>query len=1109
MLAVRVLGELELRLDGKRVTLPARRSGRLLIGYLALHRGLHARGDLASAMWPDVLETSARASLRSAIAAVRRALGRDADRYILRVGDTIGLAGGDAGVSVDAARFDALLDTGDLEAALELSSGPLLQGMDAEWVRQARLEHLERVSELLGGLAAEAERSGALEAAIRYSRRQVSLSPLAEPPNRELIRRLTAGGDRASALAVYSELAERFRRELHAVPSAETRRLAEEARSGPEADVDTFVALPLPATLSTLGREPFVNRLRELSALSAALGDASGGLQQCVLVAGEPAIGKSMLLANFAVDVVSSATILLGRCRRPASTAFEPFVEALRYYVSNAPEERLERVLPAAASELTGLVPGITERLIGTPLPPDLLEDGGRVSRAIMETLLAVSRDQPLVLLIEDLHDANPPTLGLIRRLLAESRPARLLLILTLRDTELARSPEFQRLIREARALPGTRYLALDPLDERSVAELARSLERNDLSEEELRDVHGRTGGNPMFAAELLRAGDPFVPSPLPARVRDLVSDELARLSTDARACLAVASVIGVEFDLSMVISVADFTEARALDALDEAVISHAVREHPGAVGRYEFRHELIRESTYEGLTATRRAYLHRRLAEALKKRHAETGDRPWRLVVEHLRRARNLVQPAELAGDIAAAADVANAERTYADAAALYTEAVALLMGRPGDLEWRCHLLIALGHARRRAGQGEGVSVAFLEAGELARQLGRLDLLTEAALGLCAVPFFAGDRPADPAATALLEQVLHAMPDSENATRGRLLARLASEHYYDPGEPPPDELAQEAVALARRSRDPRALSAALDVGHLVFRGERAAAQRLELASELVDLARDLGDTETLVPAFVHKTVDQAQLGELSALETNAEVLAELAAELRQPAYAWWAHLWRATSAIIAGRLELGADLAQRAFEAGRPGFGESAELELRAQLAWVRIEQDQLDELAVSLPGLEGAFSLLPVWGSVKARVLADIGRLEEAASTVAEFTSNGMASLERDTNWLISASLLAETITRTKNIPAAQQLRALLEPRAAHWAVSARATVCFGPVAGSLALLSAVEGRDRHAQRYYEMAQQQCRTAGATQAAKRLEREYDYALGRGTRGR
>src|SRR5947209_12080665 len=156
MLTVRVLGELQLELDGKHLTPPARQSGRLLLGYLALRRGMHARGDLAELIWPEVLQSSARASLRSAIAAVRRTLGDNAERYLMRVGDTLGLAPADAGVSIDAERFDALVAAGDLARALELSRGPLLQGLDAEWVRQARAEHLDRMSDLLAALAVEA-----------------------------------------------------------------------------------------------------------------------------------------------------------------------------------------------------------------------------------------------------------------------------------------------------------------------------------------------------------------------------------------------------------------------------------------------------------------------------------------------------------------------------------------------------------------------------------------------------------------------------------------------------------------------------------------------------------------------------------------------------------------------------------------------------------------------------------------------------------------------------------------------------------------------------------------------------------------------------------------
>src|SRR5947209_924349 len=291
MLAIRVLGQLELELDGQRIDPPPRQSGRLLLAYLAMTPGMHARGDLAALLWPDILESSARGSLRSAIAAVRRTLGSRSDRYLLASGDTLGLADD---VTVDVRQFEALVGEGELEAALELARGPLLQGLGAEWVRHARAEHLDRLSQVLELLAQRAEKAGALEQAIRYTRRQVALSPLAEPANRELMRRLTAAGDRASALAVYSALAESFRRELQAVPSPATRQLAEEARRG--ASAQTPPRIPLPVGLRALLDDPFVGRGGELEMLRRALESTRAGALHAVLVSGEPGIGKTALL---------------------------------------------------------------------------------------------------------------------------------------------------------------------------------------------------------------------------------------------------------------------------------------------------------------------------------------------------------------------------------------------------------------------------------------------------------------------------------------------------------------------------------------------------------------------------------------------------------------------------------------------------------------------------------------------------------------------------------------------------------------------------------------------------------------------------------------------
>jgi DNA-binding SARP family transcriptional activator len=1090
MLIVRVLGALALELDERPLDSPARRPARLLLGYLALRRGAHSRGDLARLLWPDVLESSAKGSLRSALAASRRALGPDADRYLLREGDAIGLAGPEL-VSVDAERFDALAADGRLDDALALVRGPLLQGLDADFVRELRADHRARVSDVLGELAAREEERGSLEDAIRYTRRQVALDPLAEPPNRDLIRRLAAAGDRASALGLYAELAERFRRELRAAPSPQTRRLAEEVRAGEAGAIGGGGPLALPAALRAEATDRFVDRSSELRLLDRALTRAAAGERQVVLVSGPPGIGKTALVARAARSAAAPVTVLLGRCSDPPSAPFEPFVDALRHYARSAPVDRLERDLPAAAAELSVLVPEIGERVIAPPLPQDLLADGGRLPRAIVDTLLAACRDQPVALIVEDVHAASPATLRLIGQLLSASDGARLALVVTLRSTELGRSPALQRLVRQVRQVSGAATVSLEPFDLAATAGLARAHRGVGLDDEAVGALHARSGGNPFFATELL-----FSESPLPASIQDAVLDEVGRLGEDARTALSVASVVGEEFDLWTVARVAGWRDEAALDALDEAVVARVARELPGRAGRYAFRHALIREALYAGLTAARRAHLHRRIVDALEQR---AGDDPpeARAVVEHLERAGELVSPAELAGHTERAAAEAAAQRAYDEAATLYARAARLLEDDPDEAAHRCALLIACGHARRRAGEGETVREAFLEAGRVAARLGDTDLVRDAALGICSVAFFPGDQAVDALTVQLLEHALEVVPESEASARARLLARLASERYHDaPGEQT-DRQAADALALARRSGDPRALAAALDVACLSTQPPGGARERAELSEELVRVAREDGDGETLVPALVRRTIDRVELGDVEALEAGGEELARLAAELRQPAFTWWTHLWRATSATLRGRIDEGERHTLKAYEVGRTAFGDSADVELRAQLAWSRLEQGRLSELAGGMEALDELFSELPSWLCMKARILCEIGRDRDADATVDDLMQLGLARLETDSNWLISAALLAEVCVHTQNADFASRLRAALEPRRDQWSVSARGTLVLGPLSGSLALLCEVEGRSDEAARYLDAALARCRAAGARSAAARLRRE------------
>ena len=172
-LRVRTLGAFELDRDGVQLPLPAGRPGRALLAWLALHPGTHARSAVAAALWPDVLDTSARASLRTALSALRRALGPTsaalrADRERVELS---------ADVAVDLREFDRLLDSGEPEAALDLARGELLPELDDDWVLRERDRHRARCGVALAALAQAAAEP---EEALAWSRRRADLDPLDE-----------------------------------------------------------------------------------------------------------------------------------------------------------------------------------------------------------------------------------------------------------------------------------------------------------------------------------------------------------------------------------------------------------------------------------------------------------------------------------------------------------------------------------------------------------------------------------------------------------------------------------------------------------------------------------------------------------------------------------------------------------------------------------------------------------------------------------------------------------------------------------------------------------------------------------------------------------------
>ncbi len=384
-----------------------------------------------------------------------------------------------------------------------LCGGPILDGFDEEWAIEARDQHMHRLAAAFEAAAAGADDPAD---AVRLTRAGVALDPLAEAPNRRLIERLAANGDRAAALSASRQFVERLRAQLGIAPSRETRALIDDLRRGEPEPV------PPPPGLTRPDETVFVGRRAELARLHASW----GGVQmhrdrRIALIAGEPGIGKTRLAQQFASTCLAEgATVLLGRCSEEPLAPFEPFAEAL-----------------TQAGVAQALAPGAAT------------DDAGarhRLFDAVDSAITDLAATAPLLIVIDDLHWADRGSLLLTSFLLRSSRPGPILMLGTYRDTELARNTPLTRALAELK-----RTGALDRIDLRGlplddVATLARSM----LGSDELAPrVHARTDGNAFFVEEVLRGWADSGAGEVPESVRHAVGLRLSSMGDAANELIA------------------------------------------------------------------------------------------------------------------------------------------------------------------------------------------------------------------------------------------------------------------------------------------------------------------------------------------------------------------------------------------------------------------------------------------------------------------------------------------------------------------------------------------------------------------------------------------
>ncbi|HEX6460787.1 MAG TPA: AAA family ATPase [Thermoleophilaceae bacterium] len=1027
MLDVRLAGGLAVAADGEELPAPASRRARSLLAYLALRPGPQSRAQLAARFWPEVLDESARASLRVALTELRQALGAAAS-HLVATRDTVALEGAD--LRVDTRAFDEALARGDVTAALAACSGEILDGFEDEWALDARRQHAERLAEALEHAAASTD--DPLEA-IRLTRAQVTLDPLAEAANRRLIERLAAAGDRAAALAAGRQFTERLRAQLGIPPSPETRALIDALRR-PEVP-----PIPPPAAVTRAHDTQFVGRHAELDRLRASW----GGVQmhsdrRVVLVAGEPGVGKTRLVGHFASAALDEgATVLLGRCSEEPLAPFEPFAEGLRQ---------------AGAAEA---------------LRPGDSEDAGarhRLFDTVDATLSQIASRAPLLLVLDDLQWADPGTLLLLTFLVRSPRPGPLLVLGVYRDTDLGRRSPLTAALAVLQRDGALDRVRLRGLAQEDVAALARSLLGSD---DVAARVYARTDGNAFFVEEVLRGLAESDAPDVPESVRQAVGARLSGLSEEANELLAAAAVLGLEHDARVLEATAAIAPSVAEQAVDEVLRAHLLRP-AAAPQHFEFAHALVRETVLDEINVLRRARLHRRAAEALS---ALGEERHLEEIAMHLFEAASAGDAREAAAMLERAGRRAFERLAYEDAAERFGRALEALSLAGGEDE-AGPLLLARGHALLRAGDVDEARAAFSSARALARRTGDPSLVAEAALGFAGLGIAIID--VDQATVARLEEALELVED--DALRSRLLARLAVELYYAPDRTRSELLSSSAVDAARASRDESAVASALGARHVALWRPDRLDERLAAADEMIAAARAAGERHTELQARNWRVSDLFELGDMVACRAEMARHGELAQELRLPAFEWYTPLWAGLLATLAGRFEEAEPLLAEAEQAGGRAGDRNAELFAEMIRFCGQMSREAFDEIEMAF--LEDKIANSPAGPAYRGSyswILAGLGETARAQEMLATAMSEPQAF---DANWISFQVECSEASVLLGHATHAQTLYERLVPYAGRPATAGRAATSFGAVDRSLGGLAALLGRQDAAVQHLEDA-------------------------------
>ena len=1009
---------------------------------------------------------------------------------------------------LDAHRFERLVAEGSselaagrpqraasaLEGALSLWRGPPLAGLADEPFAQreiARLDDLrvaarEQLIEAKLALGAHAEVVGPLETLIGEH-------PYRERLRAQLMLALYRSDRQAEALQAYQDARRTLVETLGIEPGE---RLRELERAILAQDPGLHLAAPEPAAIdpaAEIPRSAFVGRERELNALVAGLDDAFAGRGGLYLLVGEPGIGKSRLAEELIAHArARSARILVGRCwEAGGAPAYWPWVQSLRAYIVERDSADVREELGARAGELAQLLPELRERLPDLPKPSLLDPEAARfrLFDAVISFLTRAAAKRPIVLVLDDLHAADEPSLLLLQFVARGLGDSRLLVVGAYRDVDPTVRDPLASTLAELGRERTTHRIAVGGLSEPDVGEYLSLIAGRAADPAAVAAIHAQTEGNALFVNEVTRLliaegaleHEAAASVGIPRGVHEVIGRRIRRLSEECGQTLTTVCVLGREFGIDTLARMIDREPREALQLLDEALEARLVGAVPGAPGRLRFSHALVRDTLYDELTPTRRLDLH---AQA-----GETIEALWAGNVEpHLAELAYHFVEAAPAGDVERAVDYARragdraaALLAYEEAARLYGMALeALRPAGRSDEEVRCELLLALGDAKARGGAFGAAKETFVDAAEVARELGAADQLARAALGYGGryVWFRAGK---DRRLIRLLEDALEAQPTGDTGLRAMLLARLAGALR---GQPVPERratLTDEAVKIARRLGDLETLAYAIEGTYASISWPRDTDRWLSMAAELRQIAGQLGDMEKVFSGHLHAFGAFMVRGDIEAAEVEFVELTAVAQELRQPVQLWALAMVGVMRALQVGNFDEAEVLVERArsFGSGQGGLADDTTFQYVSLFnEWaLRRERGEVAEVRGSLESFAAEYPAFVVFRCMLVSTYSEAGEEEKARAVLRTLAADDFQDLEVGTEWFFGASLLAEACERLGEAAHAPRLYEALLPYA-DYVVITHPEINLGSAARYLGLLASVMGRADDAVRHFERA-------------------------------